>query len=60
MSVALVNNSFYKSFDTTFIENEKNCENINYLFFSFFIKISYNSLTNTLRAFINIFLYIYI
>ena len=30
---ALVNNLFQKSFDTIFIGNEKNCQNINYFFF---------------------------
>ena len=37
---ALVNNLFYESFDTIFMKNEKNCQNINY-FFSFPIKISF-------------------
>ena len=30
----MINNLFYESFDTTFIENGKNCQNIN-CFFSF-------------------------
>ena len=30
----LINNLFYKNFDTNFIKNKKNCQNINY--FSFF------------------------
>ena len=29
---AMVNNSFLKSSDTTFIRNEKSCQNINYFF----------------------------
>ena len=28
-----VNNSFYESFDITFMGNEKNCQNINCFFF---------------------------
>ena len=30
---AIVNNLFQENFDTTFIENEKNYQNINYFFF---------------------------
>ena len=33
----MINNSFYESFDITFMRNEKNCKNINCFFFSFFI-----------------------
>ena len=31
----LVNNLFQESFDITFMENEKSCQNINYYFFLF-------------------------
>ena len=41
----LVNNPLYESFDTTFMENKKNCQNINY-FFSFPIKIFFNWIVN--------------
>ena len=29
---ALVNNPFWESFDTIFMENEKSCQNINFFF----------------------------
>ena len=32
---ALVKNSFYESFNITFMENEKSCQNLNYFFFLF-------------------------
>ena len=41
---ALVNNQFYKSFDITFMGNEKSCQNINYYFFS--IKTFFNWILN--------------
>ena len=50
---ALINNQFLESYDTTFMGNEKNCQNINCFFFP--IKLSLNELlTNTLRALISI------
>ena len=39
---ALIKNSIKESFDITFIGNEKICQNINYFFFSFPIKIFFN------------------
>ena len=42
---ALVNNLFYESFDTTFMKNEKNCQNINY-FFYFFVKFFFKWIIN--------------
>ena len=42
---ALVKNLVKKSFDITFIGNEKNYQNINY-FFSFPIKIFFNWILN--------------
>ena len=58
----MINNSFYESFDITFMRNEKNCKNINCLFFSFSIIFFLNRLlTIVLRAFISIsHIYIYI
>ena len=59
---ALVNNSFKKSFDTTFMGNEKK-KTVKILIVSFHFpkKISLNELlTNALRAFVSISLYIYI
>ena len=41
----LVNNSFQESFDITFMENEKNCQNINCFFF-FFHKFFFNWIIN--------------
>ena len=32
---AIVNNLFYESFDTTFMGNGKNYQNINFFFFSY-------------------------
>ena len=48
---ALVKNSIKESFDITFMENEKSCQNINcfyfiYLFFSFPIKTFFNWILN--------------
>ena len=40
----LINNPFEGSFDTTFMRNEKSCQNINYFFFisdKNFLKIYY-------------------
>ena len=31
----MVNNQFQENFDTTFMENEKSCQNIKLFFFSF-------------------------
>ena len=42
---ALVNNLFYESFDTTFMKNEKNCQNIN-SFFYFFVKFFFKWIIN--------------
>ena len=50
----IVNNLCFENFDTAFIENKKNCQNIN-CFFSFLIKTFLNKwLTITLRALISI------
>ena len=43
---ALVKNQFYESFYITFMENEKNCQNINYFFFSFPIKTFFKCIIN--------------
>ena len=38
----LFNNLFQKNFDTTFMENEKTCQNINCFFsHNFFLKMDY-------------------
>ena len=42
----LVKNPFKKSVDITFMRNEKNCQNINYFFFSFSIKTFFNWIVN--------------
>ena len=42
---ALVKNPVKESFDITFMENEKNCQNIN-CFFSFPIKTFFNWILN--------------
>lgn len=42
---ALVNNPFQERFDTTFMGNEKSCQNINY-FFSFPIKTFFKWIIN--------------
>ena len=34
----LINNPFKKSFDTIFMENEKNCQNINFFLIKTFFK----------------------
>ena len=55
----LVNNPLYESFDTTFMENKKNCQNIN-IFFLFSIKFSLNKLLiNVLRTLVNISHYVF-
>ena len=55
----LVNNPLYKSFDTTFMGNKKNCQNIN-IFFLFSIKFSLNKLLiNVLRTLVNISHYVF-
>ena len=41
----LLNNLFLKNFNTTFIRNEKMCQNINYFFF-FFIKTFFKWIVN--------------
>ena len=41
----IINNLFYESFDTTFMKNEKNCQNINY-FFYFFVKFFFKWIIN--------------
>ena len=43
--IVMVNNSFLKSFNTIFIENEKNCQNINF-FFPFPIKTFFRCIVN--------------
>ena len=47
-----VNNSFYESFDITFMGNEKNCQNINCFFFPIIFFLT-GLLTNTLRTLIS-------
>ena len=42
---AIVNNLFFKNFDTTFMENEKSFQNINY-FFSFPMKTFFKWIVN--------------
>ena len=50
---ALINNLFLESYDTTFMGNEKNYQNINCFFSP--IKLSLNGLlTNALRALVSI------
>ena len=43
---ALVKNPVKESFDITFMENEKSCQNINCFFFSFHIKTFFNWIVN--------------
>ena len=57
---ALVKNPVKKSFDITFIGNEKSCQNINY-FFYFLIKTFLTEfLTSTLRTLVSISLHLFI
>ena len=50
----MVNNLFLESFDTIFIRNRKNCQNINCFFF-FYKKFSLNGLLTFARASVSIF-----
>ena len=43
---ALVKNPVKKSFDITFMGNEKSCQNINLFIFSFLIKTFFNWILN--------------
>ena len=43
---ALFNNLFLKSFDTTFMENGKNYQNINFFYFNFSIKTFFKWIKN--------------
>ena len=51
---AMVNNLFLESFDTIFIRNRKNCQNINCFFF-FYKKFSLNGLLIFARTSVSIF-----